>query len=234
MDKECLAPGDHHPSKKMQLVEVGIFLLLIGPSIVLSSFTAVEGSLTFSRVAMVSIFQDVALVLLIFYFLWRNHEPLNCIGWAPGRGSMEIVLGTALFFPMVVGVGLLETLLRSAGLPLSEMPPAYLIPNGFLQMALALVFLIVVAISEEVIFRGYLIFRFTALLGRPGVALFLAAIIFSVGHGYQGAGSILAAGFLGVILGLVYMWRKNLIAPITMHFLQNFSGIILASLQEGT
>ena len=234
MDKGWLVPGDHHPSKALQLAELGIFLLLIGPSIVFSSFTAVESSLTFSRVAMVTIFQNVALVLLIFYFLWRNHEPLSSIGWATGRGGMEVVLGIALFFPMLVGIGLLDTLLRSAGLPLAETPPTYLIPNGFLQMALALVFLIVVAVSEELIFRGYLMLRFTALLGHPGAALLLAAAIFSVGHGYQGAGSILAAGLLGVILGLVYLWRKNLIAVITMHFLQNFSGIILVSLQKGT
>lgn len=235
MDKKGLAPVDQHLSKRMQLVEVGIFLLLIGPSIVLSSFTAAQSSLNFLTVAIVSIFQDTALVLLVFYFLWRNHEPRTSIGWTTsGRGGLEVLLGIALFFPMTLGIGLLEILLRSAGLSLSETPPDYLIPKGLPQMALALVFLLVVAVSEEVIFRGYLMLRFTALLERPVAALFLAAAIFSIGHGYQGTGGILAAGLLGVIFGLVYMWRQNLIAPIVMHFLQNFSGIMLTSMENGS
>jgi len=30
-----------------------------------------------------------------------------------------------------------------------------------------------------------------------------------------------------VVFALVYLWRRSLVAPIVMHFLQDFVGIIL-------
>lgn len=37
-------------------------------------------------------------------------------------------------------------------------------------------------------------------------------------------------GFLGIVLALVYLWRKSLTAVIVMHFLQDFGGIVLMPL----
>jgi membrane protease YdiL (CAAX protease family) len=91
----------------------------------------------------------------------------------------------------------------------------------------------VVAAAEEVIFRGYLLLRFTQLTEKPAAAVLLAAAVFSLGHGYQGAGGIVGVWVLGVIFGAVYFWRGSLVAPMVMHFLQNFAGMVLVPMQKG-
>jgi len=35
-------------------------------------------------------------------------------------------------------------------------------------------------------------------------------------------------GGMGLVFALVYLWRGSLVAPIVMHFLQDFIGIVLA------
>lgn len=84
--------------------------------------------------------------------------------------------------------------------------------------------------AEETIFRGYLILRFQALTISPTAAVLLSAFIFSLGHGYEGWAGVMIVGIMGVVLALVYLWRQSLIAPIVMHFLQDFLGIVFLSL----
>lgn len=83
---------------------------------------------------------------------------------------------------------------------------------------------------EETIFRGYLILRFTAVTLRPAVAVLLSAALFSLGHGYEGSAGVVTVGVMGLALALIYLWRESLVAPIVMHFLQDFLGIVLLPL----
>jgi hypothetical protein len=41
---------------------------------------------------------------------------------------------------------------------------------------------------------------------------------------------VVTVGAMGLVFALVYMWRKSLVAPIVMHFLQDFIGIVLLPL----
>jgi membrane protease YdiL (CAAX protease family) len=91
----------------------------------------------------------------------------------------------------------------------------------------------VVAVAEETIFRGYLILRFKAVTGRTGAAALLSSIVFSLGHGYEGMAGVISGFSIGVVLALVYLWRKSLVAPIVIHFLTDFATIILPTLLGG-
>jgi membrane protease YdiL (CAAX protease family) len=55
-------------------------------------------------------------------------------------------------------------------------------------------------------------------------------VIFSLGHGYEGTAGVITVGMMGIVFAPVYMWRKSLVAPIVMHFLQDFIGIVLLPL----
>jgi membrane protease YdiL (CAAX protease family) len=55
----------------------------------------------------------------------------------------------------------------------------------------------------------------------------LSAGIFSLGHGYEGTAGVATVGLMGLIFALVYIWRKSLVAPMIMHFLQDFLVIVL-------
>ena len=88
---------------------------------------------------------------------------------------------------------------------------------------------IVVAVSEETIFRGYLILRLKAVTGSAAAAVIISSIIFSLGHGYEGLGGAVTVGVMGAVFAVIYLWRKSLIAPITMHFLQDFIALVVIS-----
>jgi membrane protease YdiL (CAAX protease family) len=222
--------GHPSPPLRVQVIEFGVFLFLFVPFMVLSFLTVRPESLTFPVLAFAGTLKGLALLSLVLYLVWRNGESFSSIGCTWHKGRTEIVLGAVLFLPVTYGIGLLERLLREAGLSFIKGLPSYLVPTGTLQVLLAFVFLIVVAISEEVIFRGYLILRFRALAGNRAVALLLSTAVFSIGHGYEESGGVIAVGILGLVFGLVYLWRGSLLAPMVMHFLQNFIGLILVPL----
>ena len=219
-------------SRKEQLVEVSVFLFLIVPSMVLSFFVIKPGGpLSFVLVACSTILRDSALVSLVLFFLWRNRETVGQLGWKFRDGRKEIVLGVILFIPLFFGAGLLENLLHDSGLSVPSKPlPSFFTARGPAETALAVFLVIIVALAEETIFRGYLLLRFKAITRSPVFAVFLSAAIFSIGHGYEGTAGVVTVGAMGVVLALVYLWRQSLIAPVTMHFLQDIVSIVLIPL----
>jgi membrane protease YdiL (CAAX protease family) len=98
------------------------------------------------------------------------------------------------------------------------------------QLLLSFVLVIIVALAEETIFRGYLILRFKAITSSPVAAALLSAVIFSLGHGYEGSAGVITVGIMGFVFAIIYMWRQSLVAPIVMHFLQDFIGVVLVPL----
>jgi membrane protease YdiL (CAAX protease family) len=78
-----------------------------------------------------------------------------------------------------------------------------------------------------------LILRFKAVTDRGVAAALLSSIVFSLGHGYEGMAGVISVFSIGVVLALVYLWRKSLVAPIVIHFLTDFATIILPTLLGG-
>jgi membrane protease YdiL (CAAX protease family) len=224
--------GNRWPvSQKEQLLEISVFLFLIVPSMALSFFVIRQGGLSFVFTASSVMLRDLALVSLILFFLWRNGEPLERLGWNFMNGWKDVALGVGLFIPMFLGAALLDHFLQAAGFSAPATPiPSFLTAKGGAEIILAAVLVVVVALAEETIFRGYLLLRFQGLKMRPVWAALLSAFIFSLGHGYEGSSGVMTVGAMGLVFALVYLWRGRLVAPMVMHFLQDFIGIVLAPL----
>jgi uncharacterized protein len=216
------------PDSRGQLLEVLVFLFLIVPSMVLSFFVVRTGTLGFVFTAFMVMLRDLALVSLILFFLWRNGEPVDRLGWNFKNGWRDVVLGIGLFPPLSFAAGLLDHVLQTAGLSVPTTPlPSFLEASGQAQLLLAFFLVVLVAIAEETIFRGYLLLRFRNLnFGLPWAAL-LSAVIFSLGHGYEGTSGVVTVGAMGLAFAVVYLWRQSLVAPMVMHFLQDFTAIVL-------
>jgi membrane protease YdiL (CAAX protease family) len=74
------------------------------------------------------------------------------------------------------------------------------------------------AITEEILFRGYAMTRVQALTGSRFLAFILPAALFCVAHApFFGLAYALAVGPLAIVLGLLFLWRKNLWANIIAH-----------------
>jgi membrane protease YdiL (CAAX protease family) len=183
--------------------------------------------------AILAIFNDLALLSLVFYFVWRNGEPIQNLGWTFNSLRKEIAWGLILFLPVYFGANLLESALHTAGLSAPTKLPSFLVVSGFTKVLLAFILVTVVAVAEETIFRGYLILRFKAVTDRGVAAALLSSIVFSLGHGYEGMAGVISVFSIGVVLALVYLWRKSLVAPIVIHFLTDFATIILPTLLRG-
>ena len=218
-------------SRRIYAVELLVFLFLIVPSMLLSFLVVRQGGLSFVLTAWATIARDLALVCLVAYFLWRNRESRRRIGWTFRNGASDVVLGIVLFIPTFYATGLLELFLRHIGLSAPATPlPKSLTAYGSAQMVLAGFLVVVVAIAEETIFRGYLVRRFTDATGSVALGVILSSFIFSLGHGYEGTAGVATVGTMGLIFALVYIWRQSLVAPITMHFLQDFIGLVVVPL----
>lgn len=88
--------------------------------------------------------------------------------------------------------------------------------------------LIVVAVlpgvAEEIVFRGILQKEIIRLSGKPILSIVIAALLFSAMH--MQFFTFLPRFALGIMLGLVFYWSKNIWVPIILHFLNNALSVV--------
>ena len=53
--------------------------------------------------------------------------------------------------------------------------------------------------------------------GKVGIAILIQAIVFGIGHAYQGLSAVLAIVLHGLFLGILAKWRGNIRAGIIEH-----------------
>ena len=81
------------------------------------------------------------------------------------------------------------------------------------------------AIGEELLFRGILLKLFNGIFKNIHIAVIVSAILFSAIH-LQFFGFFPRA-LLGLLLGYLFVFTKNLWVPIFAHFLNNASSVII-------
>ena len=219
------------PSVASQLFEVGVFVLLMLPAVMLPYFAgnALRGG--FVLVALGTILHNVAFLCLIAFFLWKNHEPARRLGLSAREGAKEILVGVCLFFLMFLAMNLIQQFLTAAGISVPSRPlPSFLTFHSPAGYGLAFCLVVVAAFSEETIFRGYLMLRLTAVFRSRAVAALISTAVFSLGHGYEGLSGVAAVFCIGLFLCGVYVWRGSLVAPMVIHFLQDFTGLFMGPL----
>lgn len=216
-------------TRREEAAELGVFLLLILPALVLSFVDTGGRDVPFSLLAAATIARDVGLVALILLLIARARQPVAVIGWVRRHLGRDILIGLALSIPLIIGAQVLEAALRAAGLSSPSSGPG-LTPSGPGEVVLAVVLVLVVAVAEETIFRGYLILRFAGVLGNRLSAVVASSLIFAIGHGYEGEAAIVTIGLTGLVFAIVYIWRQSLIAPVVMHLVFNLLAIVVAPL----
>ncbi len=88
---------------------------------------------------------------------------------------------------------------------------------------------ITAGITEEVLFRGFLFYLLAELF--PGFDTFLIAVIsalvFGIGHLYQGLLETVKAIFMGLIFGLFYIAFSTIIPCIVLHMMQDLCAVYM-------
>jgi membrane protease YdiL (CAAX protease family) len=161
----------------------------------------------------------VAIVLILLVVRVYYNEPLSLLGFTTKNIPKAVLYGiagytvtvlvlTSISYPIEQRVGIDPT---QRALAESSMVPS-LVPLLLLSGA------IVAPIAEEVVFRGYLYKAFRERF-TPMYAIGLNAALFSLLHFELRAALWLF--ILGVALAYVYEKTGNLVAPITLHMLNN-------------
>ncbi len=87
---------------------------------------------------------------------------------------------------------------------------------------------------EEILFRGYLQRQLGAITGNINIGLIASAILFGLGHGYEGARRMVLIALLGAMFGGLALLRKSLRPGMMAHaFFDSLQGVLLWMVRKG-
>jgi membrane protease YdiL (CAAX protease family) len=84
-------------------------------------------------------------------------------------------------------------------------------------------------VLEEVLYRGYLISLLSDGLNNTWIAVVAAALLFGIGHLYQGLGGILKTFIIGILMGIIFVGTGSIINCILLHILIDISSSFYSS-----
>jgi membrane protease YdiL (CAAX protease family) len=178
-----------------------------------------DGQLSSAYVFPLALVDAVVLVALIVVLLLAHGESLRELFLGHRRVLGEALLGFWLIpviFTLVAG--LLLTL--RAWTPwlhnVEHNPMEDLIDSGPEAAMFAVVAIVAGGIREE-IQRAFILHRFEQYLGGKWVGLVVFSLVFGLGHALQGWDAAITTAVLGAVWGLIYLWRRSIVAPVVSH-----------------
>ena len=195
---------------------VGIFQF-IGLIIAGVDFSNIEAEKTSQQHVIVAFFTFFGTFVLLWFFMkYVDDEKFVNLGFQIKNRIKDINVGVILGF-LIMSAGLLTLI--------SLNQVEFLKYNFSVKdIVLAILVYIIVAITEEVLFRGYILRNFMGSFNNY-MALVVSSILFALAHGFNPNMdwfSYLNLFLAGILLGATYVYTKNLWFPIALHFSWNF------------
>lgn len=160
-------------------------------------------------------------------------ERARSLGWSGRRWFANLAIGiaalaasyiaTALF---IIGLIVIASILRVPGVEQAleqRSAAADAVKAVFPEMSIALLIPVMVFISiwEEFVFRGFLLTRLRIIFRRWWLALLIGSVLFGLGHVYQGFLAVGQIVVMSLVLGGLFVWRRNLVPGIAFHAVNN-------------
>jgi membrane protease YdiL (CAAX protease family) len=160
---------------------------------------------------------------------WRSALPWSHYGWTlPALGANPLVAGVGL--GLIVGLGLSLVLAsaarRSRGLRLRQVRIgefSRLLPTTPAERRLFLATAITAGLAEEILYRGFLIPFLHPTLPLAG-AVVVAAVIFGLGHLYQGWRGVAGTSLMGALFGVIFLATQSLFLVVILHMAMDVFG----------
>ena len=102
-----------------------------------------------------------------------------------------------------------------------------LLPRGIFESLAWLPLALSAGFCEELAFRGYFQKQIQAITGSAAWAVPTQAIVFGVGHLYEGVGPVGRITLYGVLFGLLAVWRRRLRPGMIAHAWSDIFGVIV-------
>lgn len=170
------------------------------------------------RIGMQLIFAWAIAVVLIMLVMFWERKPLSSIGIR--RLHRKDVLGAIAGF-LLGGVIIMITMPIVEGLGLGSTEGGVRYLSQF-SVWFRMFMVLTAAVTEEILYRGYLVERLNILTNRIGLSTLLSYLLFVALHlSFWGIGGLLQIGLGSIVLYGLYLWRRNLLACMLMHALNN-------------
>jgi membrane protease YdiL (CAAX protease family) len=154
-----------------------------------------------------------------------ERRPLATIGLTLRAWPLNMGIGVGAWLGSMIGLIILSAFasLLIPQLSAHDQDSVKAIQETFPPMStLGLIaFMTFVAAWEELVFRGFLLTRLQAMFKRWWLSLPVGAVLFGLGHGYQGPIAVPLTMLLGIALGLLFWWRRSLVPGIVFHAIFN-------------
>lgn len=154
--------------------------------------------------------------LLIWVFMkFVDKEPFIKLGFQTKNRLKDIVVGILIGIVVMASGYLILVSLKEIQFTRTLIDTKDII--------LSILLYIIVAFAEEVLFRGYILKNLMTSFNKY-VALIVSSILFALLHGMNPNMDLLSLTNLflaGILLGLSYIYTKNLWFPIALHFSWN-------------
>jgi membrane protease YdiL (CAAX protease family) len=194
---------------------------------------APDGRLSLRYIAWLSLIDTLFIVGLAVLFLrsrgerpWRVFVGFRSMG---REGLVGLALLPAAFLIVIAAAQAIESaapwLRNRDGNPLAD-----LLRNPLDIAVFAGVAVLAGGFREEVQ-RAFILHRFEQHLGGAVAGLAVFSVAFGAGHAMQGWDAAILTGLLGAFWGLVYLWRRSIVAPAVCHALFNLVEIVSHGLQ---
>lgn len=161
---------------------------------------------------------------IVVYVLFVERRPLSSVSWKAARWS-SVLIGVAAAAVTIAGMAVIYL----AVFPALQLSGADGDPVALSTPLWFMVGLVIrAAIFEELFFRGFMIERLTEITGSRWPAAMLALAAFTFSHlGGWGPAHLIVAGFGGLVLTALYLWRRDLLTNMIAHFATNAIGLLL-------
>jgi hypothetical protein len=152
--------------------------------------------------------------------------------WAKPMDVLRDIGVALLFWCAVIGFLLAMRLLIGANAE-GTRAVKMLLPRTTAEIICYLALCVTAGFCEELLFRGYLQRQFFAWSGRVEIAVALQAVVFGLGHLYQGWKGALTITLYGAMFGILAVVRKSLRPGMIQHMMQDsFTGIVGSLLRK--
>lgn len=194
------------------LFVVGIFQL-VGLALTGGSYTSLGADLTSEQELVVNFSGMIGTFLILWIFMkYIDREKFIHLGLHTKNRWVDFAVGTAVgLVTMILGFILL------VGMDEIDFSRFVFKP---VDLIISVLLFLIVALVEEALFRGYVL-KNLMLSTNKYVALVISSILFALMHGMNPNISLFSLFDLfcaGIILGITYVYTKNLWYPIGLHF----------------